>query len=155
MAMVIARHIRKLKMFEVVKQECIGHVQKRVGTALRKLKKDNPGLGGKGKLTDVRIDKLQNYYGIAIRAKVGNLETMKKAVLASFFHCASSESRPLHQHCPVGPDSWCRYQQDRNNYKHGSGLPLPIIAKVKPIYQRLSEDGLLEMCLHGKTQNQN
>ena len=47
----------------VEKKECIGHVQKRVGTALRKLKRDNPGLGGKGKLTDNLIDKLQNYYG--------------------------------------------------------------------------------------------
>ena len=55
---------------EVVKQECIGHVQKWVGTALRKLKKENPGLGGKGKLTDAMIDKMQNYYGIAIRANV-------------------------------------------------------------------------------------
>ncbi len=36
---------------EVVKKECVGHVQKRVGTALRKLKKENKGLGGKGMLT--------------------------------------------------------------------------------------------------------
>lgn len=26
---------------------------------------------------------------------------------------------------------------------------------VKPVFQRLSEDSLLEKCLHGKTQNQN
>ena len=63
------------------------------------------------------VDKMQNYYGIAIRANVGNLETMKKAVIAS-----SALS--------CGPDSWCRYQQDRNNYKRGPGLPLPIIGKV-------------------------
>ena len=106
-------------------------------------------------MTDAMIDKMQNYYGIAIRANVGNLNAMKNSILASFFHCASSESRPLHQYCPVGPESWCKYQQDKNSYKHGSGLPLPIIAKVKPIYQRLSDDGLLEKCLHGKTQNQN
>ena len=35
----------------VEKKECVGHVQKRVGTALRKLKKDK-GINGKGKLTD-------------------------------------------------------------------------------------------------------
>lgn len=46
---------------QIAKKECIGHVQNRVGTALRKLK-----LGGKGKLSDAMIDKLQNYYGIAI-----------------------------------------------------------------------------------------
>lgn len=45
---------------QVVKKECVGHVQKRVGTALRKPKKDAPALGGKGKLTDAMIDKLQN-----------------------------------------------------------------------------------------------
>ena len=140
---------------EVTKQECIGHVQKRVGTALRKLKKETLGLGGKGKLTDAIIDKLQNYYGIAIRSNVGNLEGMKQAVLASLFHCASNESRKLHDYCLVGPNSWCGYQRDRANYKHGPGLPLAVIAKVKPVYQRLSEDSLLQKCLHGKTQNRN
>ena len=140
---------------EVTKKECIGHVRKRVGTALRKLKKENPDLGGKGKLTDAIIDKLQNYFGIAIRSSVGNLESMKNAVLASLFHCASNESQPLHTYCPVGTNSWCGYQQDKGSYKHGSGLPLDVIAKVKPVYQRLSEEELLSKCLHGKTQNQN
>jgi hypothetical protein len=51
---------------DVEKKECVGHVQKRVGTALRKLKKVTKGIGGIGKLTDPLIDKLQNYYGIAI-----------------------------------------------------------------------------------------
>ena len=45
----------------IEKKESVGHVQKRVGTALRKLKKENKGIGGKGKLTDSLIDKLQNY----------------------------------------------------------------------------------------------
>ncbi len=53
----------------VKKKECVGHVQKRLGTAFRKLKKETKGLGGKGKLTDSMIDKMQNYYGIAIRNK--------------------------------------------------------------------------------------
>ena len=90
---------------EVVKQECIGHVKKRVGTALRNLKKETLGLGGKGKLTNAMIDKMQNYYGIAIRFNIGNVEEMKKAVLASFFHYASSQSRPFHHCCPDGSDS--------------------------------------------------
>ena len=144
---------------EMEKKECIGHVQKRVGTALRKLKRENPGLGGKGKLTDSQIDKLQNYYGIAIRSNVGDLAGMKKAIHASLMHCASTEARPLHDHCPTGSASWCRYQQDKANgtklYKHGPGLPLEVIVKLKPEYIRLSEDSLLEKCLHGKTQNQN
>ena len=50
----------------VVKKECVGHVQKRLQTALRKLKNKKKGMGGKGRLTDATIDKLQNDYGIAI-----------------------------------------------------------------------------------------
>ena len=69
----------------VIKRECIGHVQKRVGTLLRKLKKLVKGLGGKGKLPNSMTDKLQNYYGIALRSNVGNLENMKKAFLQVCF----------------------------------------------------------------------
>ncbi|KAK3751312.1 hypothetical protein QZH41_007109 [Actinostola sp. cb2023] len=143
----------------VIKKECVGHVQKRVGTALRKLKKEKKGMGGKGKLTDFMIDRLQNYYGIAIRTNVGNLAEMKKAIHASLFHCASSKERDLHHHCPNGPDSWCRRNKDIANkthlYKPGAGLPVHIINELKPIYARLSDDVLLERCLDGKTQNQN
>ncbi|GFV36281.1 uncharacterized protein TNCV_2233281 [Trichonephila clavipes] len=40
----------------VTKNECIGHVQKRVGARWRKLKSKNKNLSGKGKLTDSFID---------------------------------------------------------------------------------------------------
>ena len=143
----------------VEKKECVGHVQKRVGTALRKLKKDNKGIGGKGKLTDSLIDKLQNYYGIAIRSNSGDLSGMRSAIHASFFHCISSKKRDLHNHCPDGPDSWCSFKRDKANntdlYKPGPGLPDNIIALIKPIYARLSTDDLLKKCLDCKTQNQN
>ena len=144
---------------KVIKRECIGHVQKRVGTRLRKLKKNVKGLGGKGKLTDGMIDKLQNYYGIAIRSNPGDLEGMKKAIHASLFHVASSEKNSWHQHCPDGKDSWCTYKADiangTNTYKPGKGLPLEVIKHVKPIFKDLSYNELLMKCLHGKTQNQN
>ena len=50
------------------------HVQKRMGTALRKLKpqegkqklKDGKTIGGIGRLTHARIDRLQVYYRLAI-----------------------------------------------------------------------------------------
>ena len=144
---------------EVVTKECVGHVQKRVGTALRKLKKEKKGMGGKGRLTDAMIDKLQNYYGIAIRSNSSDLTAMKKAIHASLFHCASSRDNDYHNHCPEGPDSWCGFMKDRanrtNNFKHGNILPKENVKEVKPIYQRLSEDSLLQKCVDSKTQNQN
>ncbi|GFX13371.1 uncharacterized protein TNCV_2191261 [Trichonephila clavipes] len=54
----------------IQKVECVGHVQKRMGTRLRKLKlvyskkklSDGKTIGGKGRLTDSFIDKLAHYY---------------------------------------------------------------------------------------------
>ena len=143
----------------VDKFECIGHVQKRVGAALRKLRKDNKDVRGKGKLTDKMIDRLQNYYGIAIRSNANNLEGMKKAILASLFHCASSKNGEYHNYCPDGKDSWCGFKADKakgsSTYKAGPGLPMKVIAEVKPIFARLSDEDLLRKCLHGRTLNQN
>ncbi|GFY05608.1 uncharacterized protein TNCV_4402751 [Trichonephila clavipes] len=95
----------------VTKLECIEHMQKRVGSRLRKLKKNAKGLGGKGKFTDKFIDKLQNCYGIVIRSNVGCLEKMQSAVIAAFYHCCSSNQNPMHGQCPTGKDSWCKHKQ--------------------------------------------
>ncbi|GFY27698.1 uncharacterized protein TNCV_241661 [Trichonephila clavipes] len=95
----------------VTKYECIGHVQKRVGARLRKLKSKNKNLSGKGKLTDSFIDRLQNYYGISVRSNVGNLSGLQQNVVAALFHCSSSVEKPMHGQCPIGKDSWCYYQR--------------------------------------------
>ena len=44
--------------------------------------------------------------------------------------------------------------ENTNKYKPGPGLPLKVIAGLKPVFARLSEDSLSK-CLHGKRQNQN
>lgn len=144
----------------LTKLECIGHVQKRVECHLRKLKKTVSGLGGKGRLTDAFIDRLQNYYGIAIRSKVGDLEGMRKSVIATLFHCASTKESPLHGQCPPGTDSWCKYKKHLadgtlDRYKEKPGLPQDVLNKIKLTYMELCTASLLEKCLHGKTQNAN
>jgi len=58
----------------VQKKECIDHVQKRMGSRLRKLKQNKKGLGGKGKLTGKLIDELTIYYGLAIRRNCNSVE---------------------------------------------------------------------------------
>lgn len=148
------------KDIEVQKLECVGHYQKRVGTRLRKLKKTTKSIGGRGKLTDATIDRLQNFFGMAIRQNAGNLKKMQAATQATLFHVASSAKNNWHYpHCPEGSDSWCRYNQDKANntctYKPGPGLPLDIVLKLKPIFNELSSEQHLQKCLHGRTQNQN
>lgn len=64
----------------VKKKECIGHVQKRMGAQLRKVKKENKGLGGRGKLTAKLIDELTVYYGLAIRRNSNSIQEMKNAI---------------------------------------------------------------------------
>jgi len=141
------------------KLECIGHIQKRVGSRLRELKKKTKGLGGKGKLTDKMVDKFQNYYGIALRSNLESVEAMKKAIYAAYLHVASSATNSWHDHCPDGASSWCQFKKDKamgtKLYKPGKGLPTSITCKIKPIFDDLTKNELLEKCLHGRTQNQN
>ena len=76
------------------KKECIGHVQKRMGTRLRTLRQSKKGMTlddgkkmmGKGSLTDKSINTIQNYYGMAIRQNCENVYTMKKCVWAVLYH---------------------------------------------------------------------
>ncbi|GFU81055.1 uncharacterized protein TNCV_1117071 [Trichonephila clavipes] len=95
----------------VVKYEYIGHVQKRVGSRLRKLKKSTKGLGGK--------------------------------VIAAFFHCRSTDKKPMHGQCPSGSDTWCKYQkakQEEKLYKHRTaGFPKAVLNTGKTTYMDLCD----------------
>ena len=61
--------------------------------------------------------------------------------------------------CPSIKDSWCKYQADKlngtNTYKEKPGLPSVIRDTIRPVFVSLSDDNLLQICLHGKTQNKN
>ena len=147
----------------ITKSDCIGHVQKRLGTALRKLKKtwgkrrlkDGKTIGGRGRLTDKFIDKLQGYYGKSIRENGGSVDAMQKAVYAILYHRGSSDRKPMHKYCPKGADSWCGWQRDRKSYTHHGTIPPAIFEELKPIFTRLSDRELLERCVKGQTQNAN
>ena len=94
---------------QIVKGECVGHAHKRIGGRLRKFKKvrgnelvaDNNKLDGVGRLNDKWINKLQNYYGLAIHQNTDSLILMRKAVGAVLYHCGeatSSEARHMFCH---------------------------------------------------------
>lgn len=148
---------------KVEKEECVNHVTKRMGTALRTLleksKAQGKPLGGRGKLTDERVKKLTNYYGRAIKDHAGNLDAMEQAVWASFFHTLSTDEDPHHLRCPKGLVSWCFFQRDLANgvvpRPHPHPLPRFIGNELVPVYKRLGDRQLLQKCLSGKTQNSN
>ena len=104
--------ISKLDIYpqkQVKKLECVGHIQKRLGSRMRKLKSTKKGpfsdrktLGGKGSLTNKMINKLQNYFGIAIRQCAGKtVFEIKRATRTVLFHCSEiSNLDTKYQMCP-------------------------------------------------------
>ena len=86
---------------EIEKLECIGHIQKRVGSRLRNLRvkwsgkklSDGKRLTGRHRLTDKVINTLQNYYGMAIRNSQGKtVHQMRVSVGAILFHCSENKN---------------------------------------------------------------
>ena len=149
------------------KLECLGHIKKRLGCHHRTLRQtykgkilsDGKGILGKCSLTNRTINLLQNYFGMAIRQN-GDVPSMKKAIGAVLFHCSESEcDEQRHLLCPRTEDSWCKWQSDqrtgKETYKTKITLPSAIKTLIKPIFIDLSNNYLLEKCLHHKTQNVN
>ncbi|KAK8384226.1 hypothetical protein O3P69_009164 [Scylla paramamosain] len=111
----------------VVKEECLNHVGKRLGSRLRKMKNEvatykqtktgkwrkQSSLGSINMLTDTVINKLQQYYSMAIRSSVGtdNLYLAK--------------------------------------------IPYEKLEYIKLVYRDLTAPHLLQRCLRGRTQNPN
>ena len=154
--------------FIIKKLECIGHIQKRIGSRLRQLKidhkgkklTDGKGIAGKGRLTDSAINKPQNYFGIAIRSNTDSVYAMKKCIFASLFHNSMLEVEKRHRFCPRGKDSWCIWQKEMAEEKDSVfepqlSLPEAIFEVLLPVYKDLTPEDLLNRCLHGKTQNAN
>lgn len=164
---------------KVEKLDCVGHVQKRMGKHLLKLKATNKGkladgksLGGKGRLTEGKIKQLQKYYGLAIRQNTLSnpnptkaeidvaAYTMKKNIIALLNHCVTSnDPSKQHRYCPQGESSWCKWQQDKatgtTTYKENDCLPEVFLEALRPTFVTLSETKLLERCVRGTTQNPN
>ena len=141
------------------KLECVGHVQKRLGTRLQNMIKQYKGtstpLSGKGKLTEKTINSMQNYYGMAIRGNKNDLYAMKKATGAILWHCTDFENSEFrHRFCPEEEDSWCKYKEN-SDYKPSINLAKWIHDLLLPVFKSLSGDELLCKCLHGETQNSN
>ena len=91
------------------KHECVGHVQKRMGTALREKAKEKfvnerrerVRMRWKGRITDKTIKLLTRYYGKAIRSSTGFCAAVQDAAWEIFFTIPS----PQHHYCPSGQRS--------------------------------------------------
>ena len=150
---------------KVIKEDCINHVAKRMGTALMNIisesKVQKDAIGGKGKLTQAKIKKIQNYYGRAIKDYSNDIPLLKKRIMAILFHLSSTDDTPKHVHCPPGERSWCFWQravakaEQPPSHKDHETLPPEIGKRLVPIFIRLSDEKLLKRCARKATQNPN
>ncbi|GFS27737.1 hypothetical protein ElyMa_005299200 [Elysia marginata] len=152
---------------EIEKEDCINHVGKRLGAALRNLVADCSKKGitiggrGRGLLTHGAIGKLQIYYGRAIRSALSAVE-MRRNILASIYHGYSTDDLPQHQYCPPGPSSWCFFKRSIGEHRYPTGhkkrvhtpLDFKLLHKfLEPIYERLASLKLLRKCQLKTIQN--
>ncbi|GFW93790.1 uncharacterized protein TNCV_4220711 [Trichonephila clavipes] len=92
----------------IKKEECINHVSKWLGTALRSTVKDcraqGISLGGKahGSLKEATIKKLITYYQKAILRNKGDVNAMKTAIYTTLLHSISTDAKPQHSKCLAG-----------------------------------------------------
>ena len=138
-----------------------GHVQKRMGSRLCSLKKrlgqtrldDGKSIGGTGRLTLATINKLQVYYGRAIRNNTHDIHQMQDAVMAIWHHSQLTNENPDHDLCPPGEHSWCGYQKDlalgTSDYEHSNLLPRAVVDTIYPVFENLSEENLKRCVLGG------
>ncbi|KAJ4449226.1 hypothetical protein ANN_00623 [Periplaneta americana] len=102
---------------QIEKQECVNHVGKRLGTALRTVVLDSgkqrQQLSGQahGSLKSATINKLQKYQSKAIYRNKRDTKTTKTAIYATLLHSISTDKKPQHSKCPPGEKSWYFYQK--------------------------------------------
>ena len=110
----------------IKKYECVGHVQKWLGNALQKLQSqygkkklsDSKTIGGYGRLTADRLDKLQTYYGLASRRNRDDLDGMRKEIWAGLYHSASTDDQPQHQFALMAQTHGAKSTRQSSRVKH-------------------------------------
>ena len=87
---------------------------------------------------------------------------MKAVIAATLHHCTQKEEGDKdarHKYCPSDHDTWCKYQKSKIEGTEFKGdrinISEHIYNLIRPLWLRLSENLLLEKCLHGLTQNVN
>ena len=104
------------------KLDSVNHVN-HVGKALQNIRKTSSIVkGGAGKLTDVTINKLTDYYRSAIRKNTTSsndpkvilqLRNRKTDILAGLYHSVKNDDpAEQHKYCDI---EWCRYLEDQRD----------------------------------------
>ena len=121
---------------------------------------DGKGINGSGRLTNARIDTMQNFYGMALRKNKGNAQDMAKATRAILKHYSSTPENPQHEVCPTGKNSWCSFQKDtacgtREHKPIKDPIPPAVVEVIQPVFDKLGSQSFLAGCERCLSQNRN
>ena len=163
-----ASHRDTNNCLSVQKENCINHVTKGLGTALRnrrmEFKLGGTGKNTKHKLTDDVISKRTSLYRrVLVKNKLGPkataqqykvaIEESRREILAGHFHSCVSESEVRHIYCRSS-DEWCKKKMDKEFVEQHHYLEERCRRILISDYKRLTSDVILRRCLRAKTQNQ-
>lgn len=100
-------------------------------------------------LTNKAMQDLSLYYGLAIRRHPDSVEKMRSEIWATYYHKISTDEKPQHHFCPEGVESWCKWRQHEAagtlaSFSHPPALDEDTQQVLKPIYEELTQDDLLE-----------
>ncbi|GFX40149.1 uncharacterized protein TNCV_4317851 [Trichonephila clavipes] len=145
----------------VEKLECIGHVMKRMGIRLRRLKTKMIGQKlseGKpscrrNRLTDAEIDRLQAYYGLAIRRNLSSVKDMQQAYGQYFYTSYQPMKNLSMDFVPLIQIRGANLKRLGETYHHKNSLPVDVVETMGPVFRDLANPELLKKCLYGGTQN--
>ncbi|GFU74365.1 uncharacterized protein TNCV_2094891 [Trichonephila clavipes] len=126
--------LQRTAPYSIEKVECVGHMQKRTGARLRKLK---------------TMNQAKNY-----KTNNSSVSDMRQAIWAIYCHYRSTDEEPMHHFCPIGDTSWCKYQKavatnSASLFKHKNIVPIAVMDEIKPIIAELSAPKLLKKCVGG------
>ena len=163
-----ANHRDNNQCLSVQKENCINHVKKGLGTALRNRRTEsNLGKTAKNtkhRLTDFAIKKREDYFrNVLVKYKLGAKATAeqythaikeaRREILAGHFHSCVSESDIRHYYCRA-EDGWCKKVMNEKFEEKPYYLEEKCRRILMKDYKRFTSDVILRRCLRAKTQNQ-
>ena len=137
------------------KEECIGHVQKRLK---KRLNKKSPGLT---RLSRSKADRIAHLYALVIVQHRGR----SASGIHDGFQVLLRHTKEAHDNCPTGEGSWCYFQKKLPLYKSDSGNAPPTtrepylspaeFARAVEVFKVFGSWSFCRTITLGKTQNFN
>lgn len=150
---------KNLTQLQKAEKQLQGKTAKNKGAPKGKMQKAKKQPGQKAektaKFTDKLIRDMSTYYNLAIQRYPDSVEDMKKEIWAGFYHKISTDDKPQHNRCDI---SWCKYLQNKaakKPFSHKPAIAPEVQEIIRPIYESLTSDELLQRCLGRNTQNNN